>query len=748
MFIRAVYSSMACIKNAEIYGITTSDEFSSIKSKNLNCHQTVIGFPERTSAHGIPHIYFAKGIIKSVFWSILFIAALCGLGYNLYKLISKYISYDVNVVLKLKYERNLIFPAVTICNNNPVKYSLVIKDDSFKSVFEKSARKRRAIDPNDPAYDPNLDPTLDTYDPTLDTKDPALDTYDPALDANDPAFDAYDLALDAYDPALDAYDPALDVYDPDLDIYDPNSNDQYLDPSFNDLYIDTGGFDPNMDHYDQNFEDPGLFDSFDQKQDFENIYGEGVDIRENPYSSEFNNFFEEGFQADEISDVAGISFDGEVDANADESNTYQEYNIQFSQDDIVDTPFEEGSYTDESGRISNSEDDIKMEFLAILNEKSIKDREKLGYQFKDFVLNCNYNGYNCLKKDFINFYTNSYGNCYTFNSGWNTTHPIYRSYKPGAMHGLKVTLFIDQNEYIPEMVHSAGAKVLVHAQKIMPFPEDEGYNVSPGMATSIAVRKTSIKRAGSVYSPCTDIQAPNITRNIYEELYPTRYNTPACLKTCYQKNVIDTCSCYYLQIPNYGSAFGYKNVSGYECLAEITKLYDRNKLNCSCPSPCQETSFSSSISTALWPSTKYEGSLKNILRGKKSVYDVIEEDKKNKDNQFQKNILKINIFYQEFNYETITEEPAYLFFSLISDVGGILGLYIGFSAMTIFEFMELGADLLYISCNKIRRRSVKPDSLDVDINKKNSSFQELNNNKLVKLEKIPSLLESPIYTNV
>ena len=47
-------------------------------------------------------------------------------------------------------------------------------------------------------------------------------------------------------------------------------------------------------------------------------------------------------------------------------------------------------------------------------------------------------------------------------------------------------------------------------------------------------------------------------------------------------------------------------------------------------------------------------------------------------------------------------------FNFVSDIGGILGLFVGFSVMTIAEFLELGLDLAVLnvtkSCGKRRAR--------------------------------------------
>ncbi|OAF64554.1 hypothetical protein A3Q56_07738 [Intoshia linei] len=63
---------------------------------------------------------------------------------------------------------------------------------------------------------------------------------------------------------------------------------------------------------------------------------------------------------------------------------------------------------------------------------------------------------------------------------------------------------------------------------------------------------------------------------------------------------------------------------------------------------------------------------------------------------FKRNILNVKVYFENLNYKTVTEYPAYELFSYISDIGGILGLYIGFTALTCFEFVELFFDYIFI----------------------------------------------------
>jgi len=46
-------------------------------------------------------------------------------------------------------------------------------------------------------------------------------------------------------------------------------------------------------------------------------------------------------------------------------------------------------------------------------------------------------------------------------------------------------------------------------------------------------------------------------------------------------------------------------------------------------------------------------------------------------------------------------------FSLVCDFGGILGLYVGFSLLTIFEFIDFGFELLCAACVTLTKGGAK-----------------------------------------
>ena len=60
----------------------------------------------------------------------------------------------------------------------------------------------------------------------------------------------------------------------------------------------------------------------------------------------------------------------------------------------------------------------------------------------------------------------------------------------------------------------------------------------------------------------------------------------------------------------------------------------------------------------------------------------------------------MDIFYQELSYEEIEQNIAFEFLSLLSEIGGFLGLLLGASVLTVCELVDYLVLALLRKCSK------------------------------------------------
>ncbi|KAK6470882.1 amiloride-sensitive sodium channel subunit gamma-like [Huso huso] len=167
-------------------------------------------------------------------------------------------------------------------------------------------------------------------------------------------------------------------------------------------------------------------------------------------------------------------------------------------------------------------------FASQFNELSDEEKIAMGHQLEDMLIFCNFHGQMCDTSFFSGFVNYKFGNCYTFNSQKTTDirgAPIsgaaLNTTRAGFVNGLHLELFIQQIEYVKDVTHSAGIRLLVHDHAATPFPEDEGVKIPPGTETDIGMMKVLIKRLKSPYgSHCTDGDG---IKNFYHDVYGSRY---------------------------------------------------------------------------------------------------------------------------------------------------------------------------------------------------------------------------------
>ncbi|KAL9986121.1 hypothetical protein ACROYT_G000204 [Oculina patagonica] len=369
------------------------------------------------------------------------------------------------------------------------------------------------------------------------------------------------------------------------------------------------------------------------------------------------------------------------------------------------------------------------EMIMIMAEAGAEELMPFGHQFDDFVLSCTYRGVACGNYSsmyWTRYWHYAYGNCYVFNGGKDKTGkkaPVLKSNKPGPSHGLNLELNIEQQEYIGAFTEEAGVRIDISNQGEMPFPREKGLSAAPGFATSVGMRKASIINiSNSIFNKMVELSRQDPfnnkrcsnsstleSANLYRQSFQVRnYSATACKESCLAFNQRKECKCMEYRFPIPSNATPVCNIFNktvVNCLSRVQKEFKQNKLNCTipCPPPCRESVFKLTSSFAAWPSKGFEPFYIDRLETQNKYLDFLE----NQNSSFSglsSNVLKLNIFYEELNYESITEERSYELANFVSDLGGSLGLWIGMSVLSFAEVFELLLLIGYALLRKLRKR--------------------------------------------
>ncbi|XP_066239511.1 amiloride-sensitive sodium channel subunit beta isoform X1 [Saccopteryx leptura] len=330
----------------------------------------------------------------------------------------------------------------------------------------------------------------------------------------------------------------------------------------------------------------------------------------------------------------------------------------------------------------------------IFSQVPTQELVKMGYPGEQLILACLFGAEPCSYRNFTSLFHPDYGNCYIFN--WGMTEKALPSANPGVEFGLKLILDIGQEDYVPFLTSTAGARLLLHEQRSFPFVKDEGIYAMSGTETSIGVLVDKLERKGEPYSQCTVNGSDVPVRNLYGD-HNTTYSIQACIRSCFQDHMIRNCSCgHYL----YPLPPGEKYCNSQEfpdwvyCYSELRRSLDQRE-TCirMCKESCSDTQYKMTISMADWPSEASEDWIFHVLSQ--------ERDQSTNITLSRKGIVKLNIYFQEFNYRTIEESAANNIVWLLSNLGGQFGFWMGGSVLCLIEFAEIIIDFLWITVIKL-----------------------------------------------
>lgn len=322
--------------------------------------------------------------------------------------------------------------------------------------------------------------------------------------------------------------------------------------------------------------------------------------------------------------------------------------------------------------------------------RSISDLPNITYQqlflegkheLENLIIACNYLGRNC-SIDFNTFVPTltRLGVCYTFNSGFDGRR-VLTTTGTGARLGLRLLLNISQSQYAASPNLDAGVKIAIHRQSEPPEPDDQGIGIATGTNAFINIRQLNIiDKTGASCNSKEQVSELNFLQKDFN------YSAAACANDCFYTQIARACNCVisdeFAADREPYNTFPLCRVRDMCCvLAQQTTA-----VSCSCLPSCNSTFYQLTSSYSSFPANFF------------ATEGLVDPGN---------NLLTANIFYESLSITEQVTSSSYDVVSLLSDIGGQLGLFLGISIISLIEFLFWLLDEMKDRCIGVSESKLK-----------------------------------------
>ena len=372
--------------------------------------------------------------------------------------------------------------------------------------------------------------------------------------------------------------------------------------------------------------------------------------------------------------------------------------------------------------------------ILIENDRNLSDaaRKEMGFQIEDMLVYCYFNFKNCDSSDFKYFYNSLYGNCYTFNSGFfdnGTERDIQTVTSNGNLYGLQISLYLGDPSADLYSTYYSGIVASINNQSIEPFTKGDVIKVGAGKSTDLIVNRNFISKLPAPYGNCLQDTSQSSTFSSKYFDYIVRnlgynYSEEYCRSLCLQDRTVQFCGCANLWIPILAndSSFFCESDTDQNCMFSVFSIYidDFNsECNTACPVECDSIDYNIVSHNYIYP---------NYLETL-NLHDWSQSTGKNLTlRDIPEAFLEVCVFYHSMQY-TVTEQVVQMIqYDLLSNFGGLLGLFLGMSLLSFFEIVDLIWKLLQglisFVLNKKKSRQISlinPTVISIEENERKQS---------------------------
>ena len=183
--------------------------------------------------------------------------------------------------------------------------------------------------------------------------------------------------------------------------------------------------------------------------------------------------------------------------------------------------------------------------------------------------------------------------------------------------------------------------------------------------------------------------------------FKVKYKQQYCIDLCLQSIFIEDCNC---------------TANAFYSLFNVTNCHTTQQITCTIKTYMEKISSPSFLSQKCIPQcplecnrTEYKASLTNSQFSAEIYYDFFRQyssfHSKYDEEEItlkvvKEGLTKLNVYYDSLTFTEMTESVSMNSVSLLSSIGGFMGMFLGMSLMTLVEVLEIIIKFLYTLFDK------------------------------------------------
>lgn len=325
------------------------------------------------------------------------------------------------------------------------------------------------------------------------------------------------------------------------------------------------------------------------------------------------------------------------------------------------------------------------------------------------ILHIWFNKQNLIKdwKNYMNEYSDRiFGRCFSFNNRLNWTNhskPGLRSKQSGFGDGFQIRFYSNTSTDYGQILVS----IFNYSRNNPATIFNKANLISAGCDYYFIVQRIFDQKLESPYNDCfknvSESKLVNETIINYILNKKFEYTHKECFNLCrnlkYQEMFEIDCKCEISTLEDDVFKKCYEFNTNFETKKCVDNFFDyfneNNNEFCSkyCPYECD--SFNYDITQRTLPIFAY-GNITKTNSFTNNNNGLFKFPEFNTYENVSKTFYSINVYYSDLKYLLIKQQPKIELFGLISNIGGILGLFLSFSFISLLEIFEILAEYFFV----------------------------------------------------